>query len=91
MAAMLGMLSAIGGGMIRDVLMARIPVVLRAEIYALAALLGAATVVVGDRMGLPVALSTLAGAALCLFLRVMAIYRGWRLPVAPRDRSSSTD
>lgn len=91
MAAMLGMLSGIGGGMVRDVLMARIPVVLRAEIYALAALLGAATVVVGDRMGLPVALSTIAGAALCLFLRVMAIYRGWRLPVAPRDRSSSTD
>lgn len=91
MAAMLGMLSGIGGGMVRDVLMARIPVVLRAEIYALAALLGAATVVVGDRMGWPVALSTIAGAALCLFLRVMAIYRGWRLPVAPRDRSSSTD
>lgn len=91
MAAMLGMLSGIGGGMVRDLLMARIPVVLRAEIYALAALLGAATVVAGDRMGLPVALSTLAGAALCLFLRVMAIYRGWRLPVAPRDRSSSNE
>lgn len=91
MAALLGMLSGIGGGMIRDLLMARIPVVLRAEIYALAALLGAATVVAGDRMGLPVTVSTLAGAALCLFLRVMAIYRGWRLPVAPRDRSSATE
>lgn len=91
MAALLGMLSGIGGGMIRDLLMARIPVVLRAEIYALAALLGAATVVAGDRMGLPVTVSTLAGAALCLFLRVMAIYRGWRLPVAPRDRFSATE
>lgn len=84
MAAMLGMLSGIGGGMVRDVLMARVPVVLRAEIYALAALLGAAVVVAGDGLGVPVAVTTLAGAALCLFLRMMAIYRGWRLPVATR-------
>lgn len=84
MAAMLGMLSAIGGGIVRDVLMARIPVVLRAEIYALAALLGSATVVAGDALGLPVEVTTLTGAALCLFLRMMAIYRGWRLPTARR-------
>lgn len=82
MAAMLGMLSGIGGGMVRDVLMARVPVVLRAEIYALAALLGAAVVVAGDRFGLPVTVATVLGAGLCLFLRMMAIFRGWRLPVA---------
>lgn len=82
MAAMLGMLSGIGGGIVRDVLMARVPVVLRAEIYALAALLGAAVVVVGAWMGAPVEPAILTGAALCLFLRMMSIYRGWRLPVA---------
>lgn len=38
MAAVLGMISGIGGGMVRDVLMARVPVVLRLEIYALAAI-----------------------------------------------------
>jgi uncharacterized membrane protein YeiH len=81
MAAMLGMLSGIGGGMVRDVLMARAPVVLRAEIDALAALLGAA-VVAGNALGLPVERAAAAGAALCLFLRMMAIYRGWRPPVA---------
>ena len=85
MAAMLGMLSGIGGGMVRDVLTARVPVVLRAEIYALAALLGAAIVVAGAAMGLPVELTILAGATVCLFLRMMAIYRGWRLPLAPRS------
>src|SRR5690242_13310772 len=46
MAALLGMLTGIGGGMLRDVLVAEIPVVLRADLYALAALAGA-TVVVG--------------------------------------------
>jgi len=91
MAAMLGMLSAIGGGMVRDVLMARIPVVLRAEIYALAALLGATTVVVGDELALPPEVTMLAGAAVCLFLRTMAIYRGWRLPVSTRHGSSTLE
>ncbi len=84
MAAMLGMVTGIGGGMVRDVLMARVPVVLQAEIYALAALLGALVVVAGGAFGLSPAVSAPAGAALCLFLRIMAIYRGWRLPVARR-------
>ena len=41
MAALLGMLTGIGGGMTRDVLLAEIPTVLRADLYALAALAGA--------------------------------------------------
>ena len=44
MAALLGMLSGIGGGMVRDVLLARVPVVLRSDLYAIAALAGAAVV-----------------------------------------------
>src|SRR5690606_25561401 len=47
MAALLGMLSGIGGGMLRDVLLAHVPTVLGAELYAVAALAGAAVVVVG--------------------------------------------
>jgi len=42
MAALLGMLTGIGGGMARDLLLAEIPTVLRADLYALAALAGAA-------------------------------------------------
>ncbi len=91
MAAMLGMLSGIGGGMVRDVLMARVPVVLRTEIYALAALLGAATVVLGNGLNMRVEAATASGAALCLFLRMMAIFRGWRLPVAARHGASGGD
>ena len=82
MAAVLGMVSGIGGGMARDVLTAQVPVVLRAEIYALAALAGAAVVAGGHALGIPAAATVLPGAALCLFLRLMAIYRGWSLPGA---------
>jgi uncharacterized membrane protein YeiH len=82
MAALLGMLTGIGGGMARDVLLAEIPTVLRADLYALAALAGAAVVVIGAALRLPVTVVTIAGAVLCFGLRFMAIRRGWHLPLA---------
>jgi uncharacterized membrane protein YeiH len=80
MAAVLGMISGIGGGMVRDVLAAQTPVVLRSDIYAVAALAGGLVVVAGSYLGLPSTFVTLAGAALCVFLRIMVLYRGWKLP-----------
>jgi uncharacterized membrane protein YeiH len=80
MAAVLGVISGIGGGMVRDVLAAQTPVVLRSDIYAVAALAGGLVVVAGSYLGLPSTLVALAGAALCVFLRIMALYRGWKLP-----------
>jgi uncharacterized membrane protein YeiH len=82
MAALLGMLTGIGGGMARDVLLAEIPTVLRSDIYAVAALAGAAAVVMGDMLHLPAVATAIAGAVLCFWLRLMAIHRGWHLPVA---------
>jgi uncharacterized membrane protein YeiH len=82
MAALLGMLTGIGGGMVRDVLVADIPTVLRADLYAIAALAGAAVVVIGNLLQLPPTATTMVGALLCFGLRLMAIHRGWRLPVA---------
>ncbi|MBN9562988.1 MAG: TRIC cation channel family protein [Alphaproteobacteria bacterium] len=82
MAAVLGMISGIGGGMARDVLAGEIPSVLRADIYAVAALAAGAVVSVGHVLGSWPAGSMLLGAAVCLFLRLMAIYRGWRIPAA---------
>jgi uncharacterized membrane protein YeiH len=82
MAAVLGMISGIGGGMVRDVLTAQVPTVLRADIYAVAALAGALVVVAGNEVGLPPIAVAFAGMALCVFLRLMALYRGWKLPVA---------
>jgi uncharacterized membrane protein YeiH len=82
MAALLGVLTGIGGGMTRDVLLMEIPQVLRSDLYAVAALLGASTVVVGHMLGFPYGASALAGGVLCFGLRFMAIKYGWHLPVA---------
>jgi uncharacterized membrane protein YeiH len=82
MAGLLGMLTGIGGGMLRDVLVLEIPIVLRAELYAVAALAGAAVVVAGHLVHVAPTAATMAGAALCVWLRLMSIRRGWRLPIA---------
>lgn len=87
MAALLGMLTGIGGGMVRDVLLANVPTVLRADIYATAALAGAAVVVGGELLKLPPTATTIVGALLCFGLRLMALRRGWHLPVARPERS----
>jgi uncharacterized membrane protein YeiH len=81
-ATLLGMLTGIGGGMARDILLAETPTVLRAELYAVAALLGAGIVVAGSLLHLPSTPVALVGAALCFGLRVLAMSRGWHLPVA---------
>lgn len=90
MATALGMVTGIGGGMVRDVLLAEIPTVLRADLYAIAALAAAAVVVIGHVLQLPVAPVTAAALILCFGLRVMAIRYGWRLPAAKlANRSAS--
>jgi len=90
MATLLGMVTGIGGGMARDVLLTDIPTVLRADLYAVAALLGAATVVAAHVLHLPSGPATLVGAALCFRVRVLAMKRGWRLPVAGADATDGT-
>jgi uncharacterized membrane protein YeiH len=93
MAALFGMLTGIGGGVARDVLLAQVPLVLRADLYAVAALGGATVVVLGDQFGAPPVTAALCGAAFCFLLRVLAIKRGWQLPKAlqqPRQNSNAT-
>lgn len=94
MAALLGMLTGIGGGVVRDLLLAQIPTVLRSDLYAVAALAGATIVVLGDLNGLSPVVAAIAGAILCFVLRLLAIHRGWHLPKrlhAPRSASDSND
>jgi uncharacterized membrane protein YeiH len=81
-AALLGMLTGIGGGMLRDVLVREIPTVLRKDLYALAALAGAGVVVAAPQLHLRPIPATIAGAALCFGVRLVAIRRGWALPTA---------
>jgi uncharacterized membrane protein YeiH len=81
-ATLLGMLTGIGCGMIRDVLVREIPSVLRTELYAVAALIGSSVVVGGQMLRLPPSVSSTAGAILCFGLRFMAMRYRWRLPIA---------
>jgi uncharacterized membrane protein YeiH len=83
MSALLGMLTGIGGGMLRDVLISQVPTVLqRGELYAIAALAGAVIVVAGYELSMPSTAAAIAGAVVCFGIRMIAIRRGWRLPVA---------
>jgi uncharacterized membrane protein YeiH len=85
MAALLGMLTGIGGGMLRDVLVSDIPAVLHSDLYAVAALAGAIVVVAGHLLHASPAASALTGAAVCCGMRLVAVWRGWRLPTAGRN------
>lgn len=71
-AALLGMLTAMGGDMARDLLLAEVPIVLRAGPYVIAALGGGCVVVLGERINVPSRITVLAGALLCFGLRMMA-------------------
>ena len=82
MAALLGMLTGIGGGMLRDVLVTEIPVVLRADLYALAALAGAIIVTAGHVLEISPIATMIIGGAVCFALRYMAIRHGWHLPTS---------
>ena len=81
-ACLIGMTVGIGGGAVRDLLLREIPLVLRREIYAVAALAGAVVIVVGDWAGFPAGPVALLGSALIVTLRVVALWRKWNAPVA---------
>ncbi len=82
MSALLGMLTGIGGGMLRDILLTDIPHVLRSDLYAVAAFVGASIVVTGHLLDVFYGISALVGGVLCFALRFMAIRYDWHLPVA---------
>jgi uncharacterized membrane protein YeiH len=74
--------------MVRDILVTEIPTVLRTELYAVAALIGAAVLVLGARLQLPTSAAAVTGAVLCFGLRFVAMRRGWQLPIArPPEQS----
>lgn len=87
MAALMGMLTGIGGGMLRDILVNETPTVLRADLYAVAALAAGIVVIAGHLLHYPSFAFMTAGALLCFWLRIMAIYCGWHLPLAGSLRS----
>jgi uncharacterized membrane protein YeiH len=84
-ACIIGMLTAIAGGIIRDVLAREIPLVMGPDdLYAIPAMLGAATYVAIDYFG-PQWIGVAVGSALATVLRLAAMAFHWRLPTGPRE------
>ena len=81
LATMLGGITGVGGGTIRDVLINKVPRVLTADVYAAAALLGAAITVALLRMGVKPAVASLLGIVGCFVVRMLAVKYRWNLPV----------
>lgn len=81
-AVAVGCLTGIGGGVVRDVLVADVPLVLRREVYAVPALMGAAVVCAADGAGAPAGPSTAVAATLVFAVRMLGVWRDWHAPVA---------
>lgn len=80
LAVLLGVVSAVGGGIMRDVLLSRIPAILTREIYALAALLGAVVQVGFVYSGFAAWWTPWVATAIAVLIRLASLYFGWRLP-----------
>ena len=80
-AALLGMVTGIGGGILRDVLAGRVPIIFEGVLYATPALAGAGVAVLLDRTDLPLGVVAAAGFTTCLAWRLLAAVRGWRAPM----------
>jgi uncharacterized membrane protein YeiH len=88
-AVILGAITAVGGGTVRDMLIGRIPVVLRSELYAIPALAGALVVVIADQLGAPHAPAAVGAAALCFGIRMLGVRFDLNVP-SPRGIDRDT-
>jgi uncharacterized membrane protein YeiH len=83
-AVVLGAITGVGGGMLRDILLREIPEVLRRGLYAIPALIGAAIVVAGAKAGTHSVALPLVGAAVCFLVRLAGLRFDLRVPHPPR-------
>ena len=88
-AALLGMVTGIGGGVLRDLMLGQVPTVLREQFYALPGLLGAGVVAGAHAAGASSQLWSVVGAVVCFSAWLLGTVRGWQLPqgglIRPRD------
>jgi len=85
-AILLGAITGIGGGILRDVLLRKIPSVLRNELYAIPALLGAGILVLAQKLGSGSPVFPALGAAICVAVRVAGLRYDVNVPIAPSER-----
>jgi len=79
-AIILGTITGVGGGTVRDVLIGRIPVVLNSELYAIPALVAATVLVVCESLDLPTLPAALGAAAMCFIIRMIGVRYGLNAP-----------
>jgi uncharacterized membrane protein YeiH len=81
-AILLGTITAVGGGTLRDVLLNQVPAILRVDVYATAALLGALVLVTARRLGISRVPAAGLGGLACFVLRMLAVWQHWQLPTS---------
>lgn len=87
-AVLLGITTAVGGGVLRDILLNRVPVILEKEIYASAALIGALIVVLGNYLKwISNDWVSIIALIVCFGLRLLALRYHWNLPVYSNDKT----
>jgi uncharacterized membrane protein YeiH len=77
---LLGAMTGVGGGVVRDVLMHRVPMVLTTNVYATAAAFGALVFFVCARLKLPIQACLAISIVACFALRLAAMIFDWQLP-----------
>jgi uncharacterized membrane protein YeiH len=87
-AIILGAVTAVGGGVMRDLLLNRVPAILAKEIYALAAIVAAVIQVVAEVNGWSIGVTPWFAAGVCFLIRFFAVRYSWGLPVVARPGSS---
>jgi uncharacterized membrane protein YeiH len=85
-AVLLGAITGIGGGMLRDVLLREVPTVLRHDLYAIPALLGATVLVIAQKAGWSSPVFPVLAAGACVGVRLIGIRYGVNVPIAPSER-----
>src|SRR3954468_7964879 len=85
-AIMLGAITGIGGGMLRDVLLRDVPTVLRHDLYAIPALVGAAVLVIAQHAGSRSPVVPVVAAGVCVALRLAGLKYDVSVPIAPSAR-----
>lgn len=76
----LGVVTAVGSGVARDVLLNRVPMILRREVYASTALVGTIIEVSGERLGWGSSGRTWTALMACFALRYLSLRYSWNLP-----------
>ncbi len=88
-AVLLGMLTGVGGGVLRDILAAEVPLVLRTEVYAVASLLGATIIIIANQAQVLGSFAEIIAAITVFAVRMVSVWRRWRIPIA-RSRTNGS-